>query len=103
MEKYRFSNLTDGQHNRIIDAIRRMDAAAELSLSEAEKDALDLRRFLSLMESYSFVSPNERIEYEVEIERVLDAAAKKAAQRRSAKHDDTLVGAIRQSYGGDEK
>lgn len=100
MEKYNYSNLTDHQHQRLVDAMERLKLAAETSLVEAEEDANELKRFIGMMESLSFVSPNERKAYYAEIDKTMDEAADRAVEivaKRLGAHDDTLTGCILQS------
>lgn len=104
MEKYTYSNLTADQHKRIIAALKHMEIAAEISLTVAERDAKELKHFVRMLESLSFISPNERKAYEAEIERTMEAAADRAVDilaKRYAAHDSTLAGCILQSRADD--
>lgn len=79
MEKYRYSNLTDDQHKKIVQRIEEIKTLRPL---EAGMDAKFLNEFLWNLESMSFICPAERMSYQNAIKEAMkEREAKKGAPK----------------------
>ena len=94
MDKYKFSNLSDRQHRAILDAIKWAGRNFEINLGTAKTDAEALAGYIRGLEALCFITPWERDEYLLELKKSVEAVGVK----HEPKHDDTIFGAIRQSY-----
>ncbi len=98
MDKYKFSTLSDLQHRAILDAIKWAARNIEINLGTAKTDAEAVAGYIRGLEALCFITPWERDEYLAELKKRVEAVGAK----HDPKHDDTIFGAIRQTYGDGE-
>ena len=85
MEKYRYSNLTDDQHKKIMEQIGHIKTIE--AYPEANNEAEYLTKFMWDLESMSLICPNERIRYQSAIKEALK-------ERRERKWKNSISTAV---------
>lgn len=91
MERFKLSWLSDRQFNGLNLLFKKLESEAKNAPHILRKDADDLKRFIHMCRAVGFITSNERNYYLEEVDRITS----------EKKHDDTLVGCIRQSFGDD--
>lgn len=87
MERFKPSWLSDRQFSGLNLLFKKLESEAKNASHVLRKDAEDLKRFIHMCRAVGFITSNERNYYLDQIDEITG----------EKKHDDTLVGCVRQS------